>query len=213
MSEAQVELEQDTTATDEIEPITEPEQPAEPTIEQIIDEHIAAAQANREAKRRQMEYIKFGILAVILFGAVVIIALAQPVIFGQAVPAIMGGNMPAEGDTGVGAPMPTAPEEGSTAVPEMDVVNEEVPAGEVPAADAPATDAAAADAAVTDAVPTETFPTAVPTQTYTVQVGDTLTSIAQRYGVTVDAIIQANGLTNPDSVLVGTVLIIPLPAP
>lgn len=207
MSEAQVELEQDTTATDEIEPITEPEQPAEPTIEQIIDEHIAAAQANREAKRRQMEYIKFGILAVILFGAVVIIALAQPVIFGQAVPAIMGGNMPAEGDTGVGAPMPTAPEEGSTAVPEMDVVNEEAPAGEVPAGEVPAEEVPAEE------VPAETFPTAVPTQTYTVQAGDTLTSIAQKYGVTVDAIIQANGLTNPNNVLVGTVLIIPQPAP
>ena len=46
-------------------------------------------------------------------------------------------------------------------------------------------------------------------QTYTVQSGDTLSSIAQRYGVTVEAISQANEITNPNQIQVGQVLTIP----
>ena len=44
---------------------------------------------------------------------------------------------------------------------------------------------------------------------YTVQSGDTLGSIAAQFGVTIDAIIEANGLTNPDALDVGQELIIP----
>lgn len=44
---------------------------------------------------------------------------------------------------------------------------------------------------------------------YTVQRGDNLTRIAQRYNVTVQAIITRNNLTNPSRVLPGQVLIIP----
>ncbi|MBP7332579.1 MAG: LysM peptidoglycan-binding domain-containing protein, partial [Firmicutes bacterium] len=45
--------------------------------------------------------------------------------------------------------------------------------------------------------------------TYTVQTGDTLFAIAQRYGVTVEAIVQANSITNPNVIFVGQVLTIP----
>ena len=44
---------------------------------------------------------------------------------------------------------------------------------------------------------------------YTVQSGDTLGSIASQFGVTIDAIIDANGLTNPDAIDIGQELIIP----
>ncbi|MCA9959010.1 MAG: LysM peptidoglycan-binding domain-containing protein [Chloroflexota bacterium] len=44
---------------------------------------------------------------------------------------------------------------------------------------------------------------------YTVVAGDTVTNIAQRFGVTVDAIILANGLQNPNQLSVGQVLLIP----
>lgn len=44
---------------------------------------------------------------------------------------------------------------------------------------------------------------------YIVQAGDSLTRIAARLGVTVDAIVQANGLTNPDAIWVGQELVIP----
>lgn len=64
------------------------------------------------------------------------------------------------------------------------------------------------------AVPTA-VPTAEPTQpppggfTYCVQWGDTLYSIARRFHVTIDAIVQANGLANPNFIRAGQVLIIP----
>ena len=45
---------------------------------------------------------------------------------------------------------------------------------------------------------------------HVVRWGETLGSIAARYGVTVNAIMQANGLTNPNYVYVGQTLVIPI---
>jgi LysM repeat protein len=44
---------------------------------------------------------------------------------------------------------------------------------------------------------------------YTVQLGDTLGSIAKQFGVSVDVIIESNSLTNPDVLMVGQELKIP----
>ncbi len=44
---------------------------------------------------------------------------------------------------------------------------------------------------------------------HVVRSGETLTIIAQKYGVTVDAIAQANGLSNADAIFVGQQLVIP----
>lgn len=52
-------------------------------------------------------------------------------------------------------------------------------------------------------------PVAAAAQSYTVRPGDTLRAIAARFGVSVGAIVQANGITNPDLIRVGQVLIIP----
>lgn len=46
-------------------------------------------------------------------------------------------------------------------------------------------------------------------KTYTVRPGDSLSSIAERYGVTVEAICQANGIENPNLIEAGQVLTIP----
>ena len=43
-----------------------------------------------------------------------------------------------------------------------------------------------------------------------VQPGETLASIAKQYGVTVEAIVKANDLADPDVIEVGQKLIIPL---
>jgi LasA protease len=48
---------------------------------------------------------------------------------------------------------------------------------------------------------------------YTVQSGDTLGTIAQRYGVDLNSLIEANHLTNPDILNIGQVLTIPAPPP
>ena len=64
---------------------------------------------------------------------------------------------------------------------------------------------------VASAVPTLT-PTVPPSPTpvtYTVQFGDTLYGIALEFGIPVEALMAANGITNPDSISVGQVLIIP----
>ncbi|MBN1431086.1 MAG: LysM peptidoglycan-binding domain-containing protein [Anaerolineae bacterium] len=45
--------------------------------------------------------------------------------------------------------------------------------------------------------------------TYQVKSGDSLSLIALRYGVTVDELVQTNGLSNPDMIYIGQVLVIP----
>jgi len=50
-------------------------------------------------------------------------------------------------------------------------------------------------------------------KTYVVQSGDWLSTIAERYGVSVDALVKVNGITNPDALNVGQTLIIPAGTP
>ena len=49
------------------------------------------------------------------------------------------------------------------------------------------------------------------TTTYVVQAGDTLTDIAKRFNVSLDAIMEANGITEPDSISEGQELVVPAP--
>jgi LysM repeat protein len=46
-------------------------------------------------------------------------------------------------------------------------------------------------------------------QTYTVQAGDTLSKIADQFGVALEALLQANGLNDPSAIFVGQSLVIP----
>jgi LysM repeat protein len=59
--------------------------------------------------------------------------------------------------------------------------------------------------------PTPAPATAAPTpqRTYVVQDGDTLAAIAQRFGVSVSAIQAANGIEDPNEIIIGDVLVIP----
>jgi len=57
--------------------------------------------------------------------------------------------------------------------------------------------------------PTQPPPSNTGSQIYIVQAGDWLSRIAARFGVTVQAIMSANGLTNPNRIFVGQRLVIP----
>ena len=82
--------------------------------------------------------------------------------------------------------------------------------------------------AVTDLgqVPTATLPNPLPEPlivsgmspglagvTYTVQSGDSLAAIADRFGTTAEAIAQANGISDPTQLAIGQVLAIPAATP
>jgi N-acetylmuramoyl-L-alanine amidase len=66
---------------------------------------------------------------------------------------------------------------------------------------------------VTPANPASTPPTSAPApvinNTYTIARGDTVTSIATRFGVSVDAVLSANGLTRASIIYAGRTLTIP----
>lgn len=72
-------------------------------------------------------------------------------------------------------------------------------------------------------VPTATLPAELPEpiivsgttvaggggRTYTAEAGDTLSAIADQFGVTVEELMEANGITDPTSLEIGQVLVIP----
>jgi LysM repeat protein len=53
------------------------------------------------------------------------------------------------------------------------------------------------------------IPTPTPAGLYVVQRGDTLSSLAEDFGTTVEEIMAANGLTDPNAIQTGQTLIIP----
>ncbi len=67
-------------------------------------------------------------------------------------------------------------------------------------------------AAVTETVAGATTTTVSPTpseQTHTVAAGESLGKIATQYGTTVQALVDANGITDPNLIYPGQVLVIP----
>jgi len=167
-----------------------------------------------QATSPRSEGIKFLLLVGVCAVVVIVVAVSRPFIFGHVVPVVMGeGQMepvdmtdtavdetdaaPAGSenmDTGVGGEVE---EEGETAVDEA-------------APDTETVDEANAAAVGDDQAGVEE--TAVPsTVSHIVQVGDTVYSIARKYGVTVEDIAAANNLADPNRVMVGQTLIIPQP--
>jgi LysM repeat protein len=58
-----------------------------------------------------------------------------------------------------------------------------------------------------------TTPTAGEEGTYTVQEGDIPVTIAEKFGISVEALLEANDITDPTSLKIGQVLVIPTPTP
>ena len=91
-----------------------------------------------------------------------------------------------------------APDEAADAPADADAVEEPNPAGEA-----------------VETLPTATSapPTPLAEQTtYTVRAGDFLSAIAERYGIDVDDLVDINGIDNPNSLLVGQELTLPISA-
>ena len=72
--------------------------------------------------------------------------------------------------------------------------------------------AAPADDPAAVAPPTDALAAPPGGEVYTVQSGDTLMTIGRQFGVTIEEIVAANGLTNPDRLDVGQQLVIPPPS-
>lgn len=128
------------------------------------------------------DLLKFMVLVVILAGVVLVMLLVRPLVFGQIVPAVVGDFL---------TPLPTA--ETAEPLPTPTVVMTEMPAATVFPTTAP---------------PTE--PSATP-RVHTIQPGENLTKIAETYGVTIEAILTLNGLTNPNQIVAGEQILIPSP--
>jgi LysM repeat protein len=146
------------------------------------------------------ELLKFGAVATVLLVTVLVIALLRPLIFGQIVPAVMGTGLEGEPAANpdpapIQIPMIVAPD------PPAPLESEE-PA---PVEEQPAT-------GVADDAPTVAEPAVEPAPlTHGVQPNETLTAIARQYGVTVEALVAANGIRNPNRIEAGTTLLIPAP--
>ena len=48
--------------------------------------------------------------------------------------------------------------------------------------------------------------------THTIQPGETLSQIAERYGLTMAALMELNSITDPDTIVIGQILVLPAPA-
>lgn len=173
-------------------------------VEQVVDARLSAIQEESAAQLRRREYLKFGILAVILLVVVIVIALAQPLIFDRIVPAVMGGDghtavLDEANPPDVPPPSQDLPGESATVVPADNTQN--LPVISVPGSNDTGTGGEGGGEEAT----------AVPAQIYVVQQGDTLNSIARQFNTTVEAIVAANDIQNPDTLSVGVTLTIPQP--
>ncbi len=164
---------------------------AEPVREEVIV-------VNREEHSPWAELVKFLLLVAIFVGTVFIIAALRPLIFDQIVPAILGWET---------RPVVDAPDSPGTDTDPADP-QATVPAGAGGQPEATENAPAGATPAITITVESAT-PQAPEVVTYTVQSGDVLTHIARDFGVSLEALIEANDITNPDRIQPGTVLIIP----
>ncbi|MEM7117254.1 MAG: LysM peptidoglycan-binding domain-containing protein [Chloroflexota bacterium] len=168
------------------------------------------------------EWIRFGILAIVMLGAVLVVALSRPFVANRVVPAFLtpperhevslpimedAGSTDA-GDTSAGdvesMDTESAPAEENAA---GEGAAEESATGEGDGTTAAGEDASASNNTSTEAPAAE----AANTITHVIQPGESLFVLAQRYNVTVEQIVEANNISNPNRIAVGDELAIPQP--
>lgn len=155
-------------------------------------------QEEHQALHRRGEMLKFLLLLLALVGTVLLIALLRPLIFERIVPSVLGLNQPAEEPAPVVVPsLSPSPADGEETLPP--IMTPTPPPESEPAGGA-------------DAISGETGSEAAPTaQIYEVQRGDTMAAIAERFGVSLQTLIQVNNIANPNRIQPGDRLTIPTP--
>ncbi|MBN1657889.1 MAG: LysM peptidoglycan-binding domain-containing protein [Anaerolineae bacterium] len=119
-------------------------------------------------------------------------------------PAVGGERAPAPGETVVSIATPAPQTSGTGTEPTVVTVGETPPALPTEGAQPPS-----ATAVPSPSQPSQPSGGQANAVTHTVQQGETLSSIAQRYGTTWQAIANASGLQNPNQIYVGQKLTIP----
>lgn len=186
------------------------------------------------------EWVKFAVFVVVLFGAVFVVWASRPLVFESIVPAVMNARTPAvvtqeQPEQPTPPPEQTEATEPVTPTDDMDSNTAETTdttdTAEEPAAaeseSAPlviqeessvTVDEAAQPEESSDPPADEASPPAeaagdARTIPYTVQGGDTLYDISERYGVSINDILAANpgAIPNPNNILPGTEIQIPVP--
>ena len=185
--------------------------------EPVVVEHVTVVEEPSPAG----EMLRFFALVIVLGVVVLVVAAVRPLIFGRIVPAVMGEGItvptaePAASDDQEGV---ETPEEstGATGSTDEETTPEENTAGEAETS-APAGEEMAGEGEAEtpeeatnegDAGETAESETDTPT-THTIQQGETLQSIAGQYGITLQQLIAANNLPNPDYIRIGDKLVIP----
>ncbi|MCA9934129.1 MAG: LysM peptidoglycan-binding domain-containing protein [Ardenticatenaceae bacterium] len=185
-----------------------------------MSEDFESREGTEEPSPRS-EWVKFGVLAVIMLGAIAVVALLRPYIFNHIVPAVMGEGMATP------VPQEAVPEPVDAAEPGgsaeeaypieviIPLITEEGAAVEVEEAAPAEAEAGYPAPAVEEMVVTEEEgsgeETAVFTIDHVVQPGENLTTIAEKYNLTVQEILDANTIPDPNHIEVGTLLYIPQP--
>lgn len=163
-----------------------------------------------EALHRRGEMIKFLLLLATMVGTVLLIALLRPLIFERMVPAALGLDQePPEPPLVVPptlTPSSTEEEPLSTATATPPAEPGEARDDSNGADGGIEEDGGAENGGVEESGDAPPIP-----QTYEVQRGDSLVRIAEQFGVSLQALITANDIANPDRIQPGDLLQIPAP--
>jgi LysM repeat protein len=159
-----------------------------------------------EKLHRRGELVKFAALVVVLLLTVMVVAGLRPLIFNHLVPAVLGWDGEPSRPAGVPGEEPEPTSQEATLPPTLTATAE----SESEEAEGESEDEAEDTATPEPTNTQEPEPSSTPV-TYEVQRGDRLIDIAENFGVTVEAIVQANGIVDPNRIQAGEVLVIPAP--
>jgi LysM repeat protein len=184
--------------------------------EPVVVEHITVVEEPSPAG----EMLRFYALIIILGVVILVVAVTRPLIFGRIVPAVMGEGIvistpepPAtdeEQETDMPAESPDETEPATEETTDTGDSSDEAASPEENTADSASSAETNNEAETTNESNVgETAENETTPMMHIVQEGETLQKIAAQYGVTLQELIAANGLVNPDYIQVADELVIP----